>query len=158
MNCELCGREAGKLIFVEIEGTEMKACVECAKFGKEIQVKRQAKVPTNVGEALQKRARRIHERDIYTETGKEELAFDYSERIRKARNVLGLTQEELGKKINEKKSIITKLESGHIRPDNKTLKKLERALNINLKEHVQKVKVKTHTTMRTLTIADLIKK
>ena len=36
MNCELCGREASKLINVEIEGTEMKTCEGCAKFGKEI--------------------------------------------------------------------------------------------------------------------------
>lgn len=158
MNCEMCGRKASKLINVEIEGTEMKTCADCAKFGKEIMIKRKTNVPPNVEEALQKRSRKIQSRDIFSEEGEMDLAFDYSQRIRKARNALGLTQEELGKKINEKKSVITKLESGHIRPDEKIIRKLEKVLDITLKEFMKSVKVKTYTTTRNFTIADLIKK
>ena len=158
MNCEMCGSMSGKLINVEIEGTEMKTCVDCAKFGKEISVIRKSNVPPNVNEGLQKRSKRIQSRDIFEESSVMELAFDYSLRIRNARNALGITQEELGKRINEKKSIITKLENAHIHPDEKTIKKLEKALEINLKESVQPMKVKTFTTTKNFTIGDLIKK
>jgi len=158
MNCEMCGRMTGKLINVEIEGTEMKTCVDCAKFGKEISFKAKSNVPPNVNEGLQKRSKRIQSRDIFEESRVLELAFDYSQRISNARNALGITQEELGKRINEKKSIITKLESANIHPDEKTIKKLEKALDINLKESVQPMKVKTFTTSKTFTIGDLIKK
>ena len=158
MNCEMCGQEASKLITIETEGSKMKVCPDCAKFGKEIIIKHEPKIQPNVRRGLQKRSNRIQERDIFIEAGKEELVYDYQKRIRKARNSLGLTQEQLGKKINEKKSIIIKLESGHIRPDDKTLRKLERALDIVLIEMVKTEKVQTQHSRGHFTIGDLIKK
>lgn len=158
MNCEMCGIEASKLITIEIEGTNMKVCESCSKFGKEVIVKNEKKIPPNVEHALKKRIMRTKSRDILIENEEMELAFDYSKRIRKARESLGLTQEELGKKISEKKSIITKLEGGHLRPDDKTLKKLEKVLGISLLEPVQKVEIKPKHNMQNFTIGDLIKK
>jgi putative transcription factor len=60
------------------------------------------------------------------------LNHDFPSLIRNARNNKGLTHEQLGQKINEKVTVIRKIETGSIRPDEIIAKKLERFLGINL--------------------------
>lgn len=62
----------------------------------------------------------------------EELASDYDEQIRAAREREGLSQEDLAKSLNEKASLIRKLERGEILPSDDVQKKLERHLDISL--------------------------
>ena len=47
--------------------------------------------------------------------------------------------DDLGKKINERVSVITRIETGKMTPDVKLTKKLEKALNIKLLEKVNNV-------------------
>lgn len=60
------------------------------------------------------------------------LREDYSKTIKNAREVLGITQEELGRKINEKPSVISHLEVGSMKPNDLLAKKLEHFLKIEL--------------------------
>lgn len=133
MQCEMCGKELPFLKTVSVEGTRLKVCPDCAKFGMQ-QVARgggQAPTPDVIVDRLKKRESRMKSRDVYSQdTG--ELASDYPQRIRQARSRTGLSQDELGQKINEKKSIISKLETGDITPDKKLSVKLEKALEISL--------------------------
>lgn len=62
----------------------------------------------------------------------EEVAQDYDDRIRKGREKQGLTQEELANKLNEKASLIRKLEQGQTLPSDDIQSKLESALDISL--------------------------
>lgn len=62
------------------------------------------------------------------------VATDFNERIRYAREDRGLSQEELAKKLNEKASVIRKLEHGDVLPNDDVQKKLERELDISLTE------------------------
>jgi putative transcription factor len=62
----------------------------------------------------------------------EELATDYDEIIRDARESRGLTQEELADTLNEKTSLIRKLERGDTLPSDSVQRKLERELDISL--------------------------
>ena len=64
----------------------------------------------------------------------EELAGDYDERIRAAREQEGLSQEDLAGSLNEKASLIRKLERGDVLPSDDVQKKLERRLDISLSE------------------------
>jgi putative transcription factor len=64
----------------------------------------------------------------------EELATDYDERIRDAREARGLSQQELANELNEKASLIRKLERGDILPSDSVQRKLERKLDISLAE------------------------
>lgn len=64
------------------------------------------------------------------------LAQDYNERLRNAREDRGLSQEELAKKLNEKASVIRKLEHGDVLPSDEVQKKLERELDISLTDEV----------------------
>jgi len=159
MLCEMCGRNYGRLKKIEIEGSVMNVCPDCSKFGKEITVLPKPKTAKEVvQERLQLRERRFTPKNIYDEMP-EDLAEDYPARIRRNRVKIGLSQEELGLKINERKSIITKLESGHIRPDNKLIRKLERTLKISLMEKVESNAAPTvqKGVRRGLTLGDLIK-
>jgi putative transcription factor len=64
----------------------------------------------------------------------DEVVPDYDQRIRNARESEGLTQEELAKQLNEKASLIRKLERGDVLPSDKVQRKLEKALGISLSE------------------------
>jgi len=61
-----------------------------------------------------------------------ELVEDFSFRVRQAREKLGLSQEDLGRKLNEKVSVLRKIESGKMTPDHRLAEKLEHALKIRL--------------------------
>ncbi len=157
MICELCGKDVPRLHRVVIEGVIMNVCDDCAKFGKELkknEVPKDVKYvpPEVIRERLERKQRRRY-RDIDEE---EVLVEDYAERIRKARESMGLTQDELAKKILEKKTVISKLERGEMHPDDKLIKKLEKTLNIKLKEKVSTVYRKDEKKAQGLTLGDLI--
>lgn len=62
----------------------------------------------------------------------DELAQDYDDRIRRARESRDLAQSELADELNEKASLIRKLERGETLPSDDVQAKLERFLDINL--------------------------
>jgi putative transcription factor len=64
----------------------------------------------------------------------DEVAQDYDERIRTARESAGLSQADLSNELNEKASLIRKLERGETLPSDGVQRKLERELNIDLTE------------------------
>lgn len=61
-----------------------------------------------------------------------ELDPDYHLLIRQAREKLGFSQEQLGKLINEKPSVIRMVESKKLKPDITLTRKLMHELKINL--------------------------
>ena len=60
-----------------------------------------------------------------------ELANDFHSRIRNAREIRGLSQEELAKEMNQKIGVIQKAENG-IRPTDSLLNKFAKALDVKL--------------------------
>jgi putative transcription factor len=64
----------------------------------------------------------------------DEIAADYDQKIREAREGRDLSQEDLADSLNEKASLIRKLERGDILPSDDVRKKLERKLEISLVE------------------------
>ncbi|BAW31278.1 MAG TPA: multiprotein bridging factor aMBF1 [Methanothermobacter sp.] len=122
MRCEICGKKIiGKPIRVKIEGSVMDVCNDCSKFGK-IQ-----KQPEKPRKAPRRRVARTIE-PVY------EVLEDYNRIIREAREKRGWSREDLAKKINEKVSVIHRIESGRMEPDIKLAKKLEKTLKIRILE------------------------
>jgi putative transcription factor len=82
----------------------------------------------------------------------------YDSKIRQVREKLGLSHEELGKKINEKSSVLRKLETGKMTPNNMLVTKLEHALKIKLLAPIpeEKVSPAPKSPSRELTLGDLI--
>ena len=160
MICELCGADVPRTKNVAIESTVLAVCNDCARFGQEvaIPVVRRGSLPPVIAQRLEARQRRLTPRDVYEHAGGLELADDFPRRIREAREARGWKQADLGAKINERASVIAKLESGAIMPGDALVKKVERALGIKLMEKVEPVVVKKAPSHGSLTLGDLIKR
>jgi putative transcription factor len=166
--CEMCGEESPKAKRVFVDKALLMLCQNCARFGKEAQGVGQA-VPRPAGPVASPREA-TRGMDLTFGKGPDRspkdglddgtavtLIDDFHKRISRARNSLGWTQEELGKRLNEKKSVITALESGKMRPDEKLRKKLERTLNIKLMQKVNETMVHKGASTRSYTIGDVLK-
>ncbi|HUR69026.1 MAG TPA: multiprotein bridging factor aMBF1 [Candidatus Thermoplasmatota archaeon] len=133
-SCEMCGKELPSLRRAIIEGTAMSVCGDCIKFGVEqAGAKHEVTNRSRTTAALENRAVRGRTRDVFSDMP-EELVEDYGERVRLARQKLGLSIEDVGKKINERQSELAKLEQGTYHPPDTLVKKLERFFNIKLME------------------------
>lgn len=142
MLCEMCGNEVEATSRVRIERSVLSLCTECAKFGVPLDpppAPSGGSAPAggsrpvlgatrNVGGP-----RRLEERDLYQEIGELELAPDWGRRVRAAREGLGWTPEELAKRLNEKKSVVLKVENAAIHPPDALVRKLERLLKVRLR-------------------------
>jgi putative transcription factor len=71
-----------------------------------------------------------------------ELIEDYAKAIRSARQKKNMSQEELAQKIGERISTLQSIESGRLKPTGKTIRGLERELEISLLEAVGTVPIK----------------
>jgi putative transcription factor len=145
MLCEMCGNDVELTSRVRIEGTILALCPDCAHFGKALDPPPQAPAPPPPPGGPRRPAyaggasraggggRAMQERDLYQEIGEMELAPDWAKRIRIAREGLHWTPEELGKKLNEKKSVVLKIESGSFRPADDLVRRIERLLKVRLR-------------------------
>ncbi len=88
----------------------------------------------------------------------EKIIEGYGKVIKDARERLDLKQEDLAKKINEKTSVLQKVESSHHEPNISLAKKIERFLRVKLveEEKVEQVKMDSGSS-EALTIGDIIK-
>jgi putative transcription factor len=85
-----------------------------------------------------------------------ELVLDYGQVIRKARETMQLSQEDLGRKIAEKTSVLQKLEGGRLVPPEALVQKLERTLKIRLVQAATDIPVnKKATKPEELTLGDI---
>src|SRR5712664_613023 len=157
--CELCGADVPRLKSFAIEETILSVCGECARFGEEVSspVLHPSTMPPVIAQRLEARQRRMTPKDVYAQGGELELLEDFPQRIRTARESRGWTHADLGAKINERVSVIAKLESGTITPGDDLVRKLERELGVKLKERVAPVSVKKATPGAGLTLGDLLK-
>jgi putative transcription factor len=89
-----------------------------------------------------------------------ELVEDYGAKIRKAREQLELSHEELGKRLNEKVSLLRKIETGKMEPDDKLAAGLEHLLKIKLIVPAKEAKIPEakipKKPAREMTLGDLI--
>jgi putative transcription factor len=142
MLCEMCGQDVPATTAVRVEGSTLQLCPNCAKFGVAIAP---PVLPAGSAPLTQRGAsgsgnrpgsrvgRTVAERDLYADMPEMELAPDWGKRIRVAREALGWTPDDFGKKLNEKKSVVLKMESGAFRPPDATVRKVERLLRVRLR-------------------------
>ena len=152
MQCELCGRECTTCRESMVDGVPMMLCPTCGKHG---EGRVPSHVPTPVKRFINRQTKR-QPKDIYKNMEKE-LIPDFNTVIKDARKKKGLTREDLGFKIGERTVTISKIENGDLRPADKTIKKLEKELNITLLEEVKTVSSEKHQQNKGLTLGDFIK-
>jgi putative transcription factor len=117
---------------VLVEGNLLTVCKTCSKRGK----------PSNNQPNIQKsfvRPKKMIKPNKITFDDSTILVNNFSEVIRKSRMIKGLTHEQLGILIKERASLLRKIESGSLKPDEELTKKLERFFRINLYTEVDSV-------------------
>ncbi|MBW2988919.1 multiprotein bridging factor aMBF1 [Candidatus Woesearchaeota archaeon] len=149
----MCGKEA-RLFKADVEGSLLNLCERCSRFGKVISpliepIKVNKKAPSSAAASK-------------TQEKTEELVLsiipDYSSIIKKKREALGISQEDFAKKINEKSSLVHKLETGQLEPPFSLARKVEKALHIRLIAQ-QELKLEALASPKSghFTIGDFIK-
>jgi putative transcription factor len=140
MICEMCGKETSTGVLISVEGSALKVCPDCRKFGRPLDVgSATTELPRGplareiVTQRLQQRRKRMEERDLFSELPEMELEPDWPQRIRKARERLNLSQDQLGQLLREKTSIVQKLENGAMTPPDDLVRKIEKTLKIRLR-------------------------
>lgn len=137
MNCELCGFTDKKFFEVDIEGSRMVVCGECAKSGK---------IVREISEEPQTAAKPAVETSFI---------IDYEKILSAAAAEKHMTVREIADKLKESFSTLEKVFSGKILPSEELSKKLEKLLNVKLFESIiYKQKSKTKNT--DLTIGDIV--
>jgi putative transcription factor len=133
-------------------------CVECSKYGKIIrEVELGQRVPKKAPVPFSARTR--NKTAVAKVEITQEVVEGYHAKIRQAREKLGLSHEELGKKINEKASVLSKLETGKMTPNNMLVTKLEHVLKIKLLVPIKEEKISQDMPKlpnRETTLGDLI--
>ena len=138
--CEICGKQATKK--AKIDGIVLDVCDECAKLGEVISSRVSLKPKRKVQE--------IPESSLYIDS-------DFPKIISNAREKLGLTREEVAKKLNERESVISKIERGELLPTLDFARKLEIFFKVKLiLEYEDNYKNKS-SKEESLTIGDVIK-
>jgi putative transcription factor len=157
LNCEICGKEIiGKPYNRVVEGVKMVLCEKCAFHGESYFqpiVPSKLSKPTGLKAVSKPKTPAVNKE--YLEL---EVVSDYFMRIKSTREKIGLTQEEFAKKLNEKLSVIQKIEVGKIVPDINLARKIENLLKIKLLISTQEEKSGCKTIEKpTLTLGDLAK-
>ena len=156
VQCEMCGTETSDPNRVKIEGAELDVCDACTEFGTEVQTESESTTSTKYSTGSSGSSSSSSGGSARAGTGSsatgnssgssssgggrrsdmfddiDEIAQDYDDRIRKARESAGLSQKELAKQLNEKASFIRKLEHGETLPTDELQRKLEGELDIDL--------------------------
>jgi putative transcription factor len=152
VQCEMCGTETPSPRTIKVEGAELEVCDECSDFGTEVSqgsdsgstsTKYSTDSSSTSSSSSSSAARstgstgssgggggRRRGEEMFDDVA--DLATDYDDRIRQAREAAGLSQEDLASKLNEKASLIGKLERGDTLPSDDVQRELERELDISL--------------------------
>ncbi|WP_081704411.1 MULTISPECIES: multiprotein bridging factor aMBF1 [unclassified Natrinema] len=149
VQCEMCGAETSSPNTIKVEGAKLDVCSNCTDFGTEVkdtssssgstkystgsssssssgggQSSGSSRSSASSGGSSQRRSDMFDDMD--------ELATDYDDRVRNAREDAGLSQSDLANELNEKASLIRKIERGETLPSDEVQSELEDFLEISL--------------------------
>ena len=169
MQCEMCGAETDDPTTIQTEGTQLEVCSNCTEFGTVLHDEERKKSKKSSGSGSSSSGggggttRQSPpssgggpSHDPLDELGT--LAPDYDQRVRNARENAGMKQEELADELNEKLSLIRKIERGEMRPSEDVRRKLESALGVSLTEEVGGEEWETDESSGGYTVGDIIER
>lgn len=180
MSCELCGTFVGPdLVESKVDGVRMLLCRQCSKFGTKTSSKSQgmiddskesevtfvksnpsgkgpsvSHVKVKTGAQRQAPTRRKRYRDSLDSD--EVLVEEYGTVIKNARKAKGFKLEDFAQMINEKSSLLQKIEKSEFNPPHSLIIKIERKLDISLREEAS-APIYTGTSAKSTTLGDVVK-
>src|SRR3989338_5211480 len=127
MECEICGSDS-LLSEVLVGASSLMLCNDCEKFGH--RQKTQLTLRTHATHA---------NRPLSSATRGVDLEFpplkqDYRQVIQGEMRKREWNLEDLAKAVFEKRSVIAKIESGHLEPEDALVSRLEKTLGVKLRE------------------------
>ncbi|MBS3158008.1 TIGR00270 family protein [Candidatus Woesearchaeota archaeon] len=153
MLCELCGKQ-GELFKAKVESTELTVCKNCSKYRK---VLGHADSLSTKNSQKSKQVLQVSQQPAINEP-EEFILSNYSELIRKKREQLKLNQEDFAKLLNEKLSILHKIETNSFEMSIEQAKKFEKILHLKLVELFKEPDMKIlHEKKEGFTLGDFIK-
>ena len=159
MQCEVCGRQIlGTPFRAIIEGANMTVCSQCSKLGSGYWEPRpQSRAKQSMKRQPIQPFVKIKQRITVPETL--EVVDNFAQLVRPAREGLGMSHEDLGRKIRERVSVLRKIESGKMVPDLGLAEKLEHTLKIKLRVPTSDPKAQSSSSSkpRGTTLGDIIK-
>ena len=120
MQCEMCGSDTDSSTKVKIEGAVLKVCDSCKDLGKEVKTSSKKKKKRKKKSSSRKRG------------NSKVLIPEYGEKVKKAREDEQLSIKEVADELNEKESLIKKIEQEELKPDKSLAGKLSDRFNITL--------------------------
>ncbi|SEV88948.1 multiprotein bridging factor aMBF1 [Natrinema salifodinae] len=148
VQCEMCGAETSSPKTIKVEGAKLDVCSDCTDFGTEVRETSSSSTSTkystgsNTSSSSSGGGQSASSTSSSSSGGSQrrtdmfddmdELATDYDDRVRTARESKGLSQSDLANELNEKASLIRKIERGDTLPSDRVQSKLENFLEINL--------------------------
>ena len=135
--CPICGGVIWKGQKVLIEGAKITVCQNCAQHGKRISEKTSFSSGKRVAtpKSTTKKQRPVYDKEI--EEPSTEIVADYAQTIQHARMKRNLTQEKFAEKIQEKLSLIRRIEAGKMKPSIQLAEKIGNYLDIKLIKEVK---------------------
>ena len=139
MICEMCGKNVPSTRPVFIDGARLSVCPNCARFGDENRGNARGGAgasPTVIEQRLEKRNRRMQTKNVYDGNDNVNIIDGYGNAIKKARTARGMDLKQFAESIGEKQGLLAKIEAEDLVPDDKVVRKIEKALDIKLTEVV----------------------
>jgi len=118
-SCQLCGEDSDNLKKTKIEGAVMKVCSSCSEMGDVIEQKKKKKTKKKSSKT-------------YRPKDTEKLTSNYGEKLKEAREDRKLSINELADSLNEKASLIKKVEREDLKPEKSLANKLSKELDVTL--------------------------
>ncbi|MFB6200234.1 MAG: multiprotein bridging factor aMBF1 [Candidatus Nanohaloarchaea archaeon] len=143
-SCELCGKSTDSLKKVKIEGAKLKVCDSCSDMGEEVET------------PSKKRKKKKKKQKTGSRTSQDTLHPEYGSRVKQAREDKQLSIQELADDLNEKQSLISKVEKQDLKPDKTLANKLSSKLGVELYTNPEVSDVDTQNTdSRNATMEDV---
>ncbi|MWV41262.1 multiprotein bridging factor aMBF1 [Natrialba sp. INN-245] len=149
VQCEMCGAETSSPKTIKVEGAKLDVCSNCTDFGTEVKQPSSSSTSTkystgssssggsssssssaSASSSTSSSSGGSPRSDMFDDM--DQLVTDYDDSVRNAREGKGLSQSDLANELNEKASLIRKIERGDTLPSDRVQSKLERFLEIDL--------------------------
>jgi putative transcription factor len=147
--CPICGGVIWKGEKVLIEGAKITVCQSCAQYGKKIPKGKKpiTTIRPKTTPVIMSSTQKTSKSDDILEPSIE-IIPDFAQKMRDIRTKLNLNQEKFAKKLNEKPSLIKRIESGKVEPSLKLAKKIEEVYNLKLLKEKDIIEVNLEKYMK----------
>lgn len=159
--CEMCGRPVlrREMRVIYVENVRLSVCQSCYSRLARGDIAKEIEEETSRTRLQKSRTRATGKKPEEKVLEEYEVVPDYADRVKRAREKLGLTQKALADMVKESENTIKRIESGKLVPTIALARKLESVLSIKLLEPVveaAQTRLPNPAKMRELTLGDVV--